>query len=54
VAAEAFTRYCLGLTRGASRSHGAVAWPLHNIATANIVWCMAYIKGVGWGSYIEH
>jgi len=23
-------------------------WPLHDTAFANIVWCMAYTKGVGW------
>ena len=27
-------------------------WHLHEIATANIVWCMAYTRGVGWGSHI--
>jgi len=29
-------------------------WASHNIATANIVWCMAYTRGVGLGSYIAH
>jgi len=33
---------------------GRVVWPLHDIATANIVWCMEYTRGVGWGSYIAH
>jgi len=28
------------------------SWPSHDIATANIVWCMAYTRGVGWWSYI--
>jgi len=27
-------------------------WPLHDIAVANVVWCMAYTRGFGWGSYI--
>jgi len=30
------------------------AWPLRGIATATIVWCIAYTRGVGWGSYIGH
>ena len=30
-----------------------VAWPLHNIAITNIVWCMAYNRGVGGEAYIE-
>jgi len=29
-------------------------WPLHDIATANVAWSMAYTRGVGWGSYIAH
>ena len=28
--------------------------PIHDIATANIVWCIAYTRGVGRGSYIAH
>ena len=28
------------------------AWPSHDIATANIVRCMVYTRGVGRGSYI--
>jgi len=24
-------------------------WPLHDIATTNIVWCMAYARGLGGG-----
>jgi len=27
-------------------------WPLHDIAIANIVWSMAYKRGVGGGAYI--
>ena len=30
----------------------AAPWPLHDIAIANIVWCMAYIRGSGWGLYV--
>jgi len=29
-----------------------VSWPLHDIAIANIVWCMAYKRRVGGGAYI--
>jgi len=29
-------------------------WPLHDIATTNIVWCMAYGRGGGGGGYIAH
>ena len=29
-------------------------WLLHDIAITNIVWCMAYTKGVGGGAYIAH
>jgi len=28
-------------------------WPTHEIATANIAWCIANTRGVGWGSYIR-
>ena len=35
-------------------SAAGASWPLHDIATANIVWCMAYTRGAGWGSYIAH
>ena len=28
------------------------SWPLDDIAKTNIVWCMAYIRGVGGASYI--
>jgi len=27
-------------------------WPLHDIAITAIVWCIAYTREVGWGSYI--
>ena len=27
----------------------ALIWPLHDIAIANVVWCMAYTTGVRWG-----
>ena len=30
----------------------ARAWPLHNIAITDIVWCMASNGGVGGGAYI--
>jgi len=30
----------------------AMCWPLHNIVMANIVWCVAYKRGVEEGSYI--
>ena len=29
-----------------------LAWPLHDIAITNIVWCMAYKGGVGGMPYI--
>jgi len=29
-----------------------VNWPLHNIAITNIVWCIAYTRGVGGGAYL--
>jgi len=29
-----------------------MVWPLHDIAITNIVWCMAYTRGVGGASYI--
>jgi len=29
-----------------------VAWPLHDIATTNIAWCMACAKGGGGGGRI--
>jgi len=29
-----------------------VNWPVHDIAITNIVWCMAYQKGVEGASYI--
>jgi len=29
-----------------------VVWPLQDIAITNIVWCMAYTRGVGRGAYI--
>jgi len=28
------------------------AWPLHDIGITNIVWCMAYKRGVGGGGRI--
>jgi len=28
-------------------------WPLHDIATTNIVWCMEYNKGVGGGGRVS-
>ena len=31
---------------------GAVPWPLQDIPITNIVWCMAYKRGVGGASYI--
>ena len=37
---------CRKLTR--PQNPGA-AWPLQDIAIANIVWCMAYKRGVGGG-----
>jgi len=33
---------------------GVHHWPLHDIATANIVWCMENTRRVGWGSYIAY
>ena len=30
----------------------AVIWTLHDIAITNIVWCIAYKRGVGGASYI--
>ena len=33
---------------------GALLRPLHDIAIANIVLCMAYTGGVGEASYIAH
>jgi len=29
-------------------------WPLHDIAIANIVWCMAYNRGAVGGLHIAH
>jgi len=29
-------------------------WPLHNIAITNIVWCMAYNRGVGGGRILSN
>jgi len=26
-----------------------LTWFLHDIAIANVVWCMAYIRRIGWG-----
>ena len=49
--------YCLcdvALAQGWHQLHVPAIWPLHDIATANLVWCMAYTRGVGWGSYIAH
>ena len=28
------------------------AWPSHDVVIANIVWCMAYTRGLGGGAYI--
>jgi len=42
-------RVILGLT---VNSCGADAWPLHDIAIPNIVWCMAYQREVEGGSCI--
>jgi len=33
-------------------SAGLAHWPLHDIAITNIVWCMAYKRGVRGASYI--
>jgi len=49
--------YALGVKHACLRSHlvfdpCARDWPLHDIAIANIEWCMAYTRGVGRGSYI--
>jgi len=30
---------------------GGECWPLHEIASTNIVWCMAYKRRVGGGAY---
>jgi len=35
-----------------ANSHPIPIWPLHDIAMANIVWRMAYTRGVGGRSYI--
>jgi len=33
-----------------SQTHNeAMHWALHDIAIANIVWCVAYKRGVSWG-----
>jgi len=43
----------LGRERGSAAGRwGAGLWPLHGIAITNVVWCMAYKRGVGGGSYI--
>ena len=34
--------------------HPSPDWPLHDIAIANIVWCMAYTRGGGRGEKIAH
>ena len=44
----------LFLTRVDDHSYSLLTatWPLHDIAITNIVWCTAYKRGVGGGSYI--
>jgi len=34
------------------KSAAREAGPLHDIAIANTVWCIAYTRGVEWGPYI--
>ena len=31
---------------------GVRGWPSRNIAITNVVWCVAYKRGVGGGAYI--
>ena len=41
---------CMCVGTGFTRKHFHFEpWPLHDIAVANIVWCMAYTREVGGG-----
>jgi len=40
-----------GLTRAGGLGC-ALVWPLHDIAITNVLWCMAYTRGVGGRAYI--
>ena len=60
--AESLLRKLVGGHGGTSRERRCCAaasgrvgpWPLHDIATTNIVWCMAYERGGRGGGYIAH
>jgi len=40
-----------GFDRAVGAENKMATWPLQDIAITNIVWCVAYERGVGRGSY---
>ena len=44
-----FTRGLLNVKKRRVHARSRADWRLHDIAIANIVWCMATTSGVGWG-----